>query len=160
MIIWGSKSREKIVAQGQFYCPRCRILRPYYKKRISRYFTIYFIPIFETKLLAEFIECDGCGTYFKPEVLQNINIEKESQFQNQIIKVIREISNQLEAGVPINFIITSLKEADANEDTIKSALYAATEGKISECENCRLVYKASLAYCSRCGRPLKRISTK
>ena len=69
MIIWGTKGRQKQLEQGTFYCPKCNDIRPYIRKRVSRYFTLYFIPLFETKNLGEFVECQGCKTGFDPKVL-------------------------------------------------------------------------------------------
>ena len=70
MIIWGSKGRQKELAEGTFYCPKCNDNRPYKKKRATRYFTLYFIPLFETKNLGEFVECQVCKTNFDPKVLE------------------------------------------------------------------------------------------
>jgi hypothetical protein len=39
-------------------------------KRLGQYFTLYFIPIFQTKELAKFVECSECKTQFKPEILE------------------------------------------------------------------------------------------
>ena len=54
MIIWGSKGKQKELAQGKFFCPKCNTIRPYKHKRVSRHFTLYFIPLFETQNLGEF----------------------------------------------------------------------------------------------------------
>ena len=42
MLIWGSKGKEKELSQGQFFCPKCNVLRPYKQKRVSKMFTLYF----------------------------------------------------------------------------------------------------------------------
>ena len=69
MIIFGSKGRQKELGHGTFYCPKCNDIRPYIQKRVSRYFTLYFIPLFETKNLGEVVECQSCKTSFDPKVL-------------------------------------------------------------------------------------------
>jgi hypothetical protein len=62
MIIWGSKVRESRIGAGTFFCPYCAADRPYTHKRMSRYFTLYFIPLFPTSTLAQYVECGKCGT--------------------------------------------------------------------------------------------------
>jgi transcription elongation factor Elf1 len=69
MIIWGSRGREKVISSGQFYCPKCNIMRPYKLKSVGRYFTLYFIPLFQTKKMGEYVECQFCHQAFKSEIL-------------------------------------------------------------------------------------------
>lgn len=73
MLIWGSKGKEKEISQGQFFCPKCGDLRPYKHKRVSKYFTLYFIPLFETKNLGEVVECQICSSGFDPKILEPDN---------------------------------------------------------------------------------------
>ncbi len=70
MIIWGSKSKEKEVGAGQFHCPNCDEQSSYIHKKVGRYFTLYFIPLFQTEELGEFVECQRCQQAYKPNVLQ------------------------------------------------------------------------------------------
>ena len=70
MIIWGSKGKQKIVGRGHFYCPKCNSTRPYEHIRIGKYFTLYFIPIFQTQNLGEYIECKTCFTPYKTSILE------------------------------------------------------------------------------------------
>jgi uncharacterized Zn finger protein (UPF0148 family) len=70
MIIYGSKARQKEISQGQFFCPVCKRIRNYKQYRINRYFTLFFIPIFPTKKLSEFIVCQGCMMPMSSEALQ------------------------------------------------------------------------------------------
>ena len=70
MIIFGTKGRTKEIGRGEFFCPNCRIQRPYIEKRISRYFTLYFIPIFPIKKLGEYVECQVCKKAYKPGILR------------------------------------------------------------------------------------------
>ena len=70
MLIWGSKGREKQLSQGQFFCLKCNGLRPDKEKRVSKMFTLYFIPLFETKNLGEFVEYQVCRSGFDPHILE------------------------------------------------------------------------------------------
>jgi len=155
MIIWGSKGREKTVAEGQFFCPKCRAMRPYKYKKVGKYFTLYFIPLFETKNLGEYIECQICRTPFKPEVLNySQSLEKDNEKEQQIKKMIKEFSDGLDAGASIQALATAIQSAGGNEEIVKAAIYAATQGKIKTCKNCGAAFKATLTYCSICGGPL------
>src|SRR5438045_828816 len=69
MIIWGSTGREKELASGRFYCPQCDSEQPYQHVRYSRYFTLYFIPLFPMENLGECIKCQSCQQTYKMEVL-------------------------------------------------------------------------------------------
>ena len=69
-IVFGSKSRAKKIGEGRFFCPKCRTEATYQHHRISRYFTLYFIPLFPISTLGEYVECTGCHAQFGPHVLQ------------------------------------------------------------------------------------------
>jgi len=69
-IVWGWKGRAKTIGQGSFNCPHCRGQRQYEHKKVQRWFTLYFIPLFPTATLGEAITCSGCNQSYTPEVLQ------------------------------------------------------------------------------------------
>ena len=68
MIIWGSKARERQIGSGTLFCPNCQVDSPYSHLRVSRYFTLYFIPLFPTQTLGGYVKCGRCGGAF-PEVI-------------------------------------------------------------------------------------------
>jgi hypothetical protein len=70
LIIWGTRSSEKVVGEGQFSCPQCRNHVPFTHKKLQRYFTLYFIPLFPIGTIAEFVECVYCRGNFQMQVLQ------------------------------------------------------------------------------------------
>ena len=57
-------------SSGEFNCPNCNSLRPYKLKRYAKYFTLFFIPLFQIKNLGEQVECQKCFMSFKPKVLE------------------------------------------------------------------------------------------
>ncbi|MBS0267316.1 MAG: zinc ribbon domain-containing protein [Planctomycetes bacterium] len=69
MIIWGSCGKEKVVGQEDFFCPRCRSEAVGDHVRVSRYFTLYFIPLFPISTVGEYIRCDECEGTFEMDVL-------------------------------------------------------------------------------------------
>lgn len=70
MVIWGSKGKSKTLGTGSFYCPHCQSHQLFKHEEVSRYFTLYFIPLIKTHKLGEYIECQSCLKTFKPEVMQ------------------------------------------------------------------------------------------
>jgi hypothetical protein len=68
VIIWGSTTKNNVVAQGEFYCPRCRAFTDYSRHAVRQYFTLYFIPLFPMGTLAEYIECQQCRGNFEPAI--------------------------------------------------------------------------------------------
>ena len=70
IIIWGSKNREKSVSEGTFFCPGCRSKVPYEQRKVSRWFTLYFVPVFPLETVGEWIRCRTCEGEFSANVLQ------------------------------------------------------------------------------------------
>ncbi|MBC7877466.1 MAG: zinc-ribbon domain-containing protein [Anaerolineales bacterium] len=69
MIVYGYRNREIVRGTGDFYCPKCEVQRQYKHKKIVRYFTLFFIPLFPLGTLNEYVECGVCGRTYKPEIL-------------------------------------------------------------------------------------------
>ena len=71
MIIYGYKNREIEQSSGSFHCSTCGARRLYKHKKIVRYFTLFFIPLFPLGKLSEYVECQLCRrTYqYQPEFL-------------------------------------------------------------------------------------------
>ena len=90
MIIWGSKGKDKTIGTGTFYCPHCKSHQAFRHAELSRYFTLYFIPLFKTHKLGEYIECQSCLKTFKPEVMQ---------YSRQFVGGIETDSSRLESPV-------------------------------------------------------------
>lgn len=71
MIIWGSRGLTSTLAAGTFACPECKAQRGYEKKQMRRFFTLYFIPLFPTETLGDWIECARCHAKYNDKVLEN-----------------------------------------------------------------------------------------
>lgn len=70
MIIWGHSQREKSLGSGEFDCPLCATRRPYTYRVLSNWLHVYFIPLFEAEVVAEFVRCETCHETFSVDVLQ------------------------------------------------------------------------------------------
>lgn len=69
MIIYGYKHKEIQLGTGQLHCFSCEVQRPYRHKKIVRYFTLFFIPLFPLGTISEYVECQVCGRTYAPEML-------------------------------------------------------------------------------------------
>lgn len=69
MIIYGYKHREIQLGTGHFHCSRCEVQRPYRHKKIVRYFTLFFIPLFPLGTISEYVECQVCGRTYSSDIL-------------------------------------------------------------------------------------------
>ena len=101
MLIWGSKGKSKVVGRGFFYCPNCQRNSPYKYCELGKYFTLYFLPIFQTDTITEYVECEVCGMQFKPSVLDH---NPEDNFRH----LLNTIRGFLEKGQPVALIIEQL----------------------------------------------------
>lgn len=69
ILIWGSRICKTDISSGRFYCPQCKAPSSYIRKKVSRRFTIYFIPLWQIDDLGEIVECQTCGQGFRTEIL-------------------------------------------------------------------------------------------
>ncbi len=69
MIIYGYRNREIEKGVGSFFCQKCETTRQYRHKKVVRYFSLFFVPLFPIGGLSEYIECSVCGRTYKPEAL-------------------------------------------------------------------------------------------
>ncbi|MBC8234710.1 MAG: zinc-ribbon domain-containing protein [Anaerolineales bacterium] len=150
MIIWGSKGKETVVGRGNFYCPQCQNQRHYIHKEMGKYFTLYFIPLFRTSMLGEFIECQTCFTPFEKAVLNY-----ENSVAKNAKKLIDVIQDEIESGIPLQVTFKSLLDSGVSKDAANTAISMATKGQMKICKSCEAVFTASLNFCSLCGKSLE-----
>jgi hypothetical protein len=117
LIIWGSKGKQEVISQGQFYCPKCNNNSRFLRKHVARYFTLYFIPLFKTKDLGEFIECQTCKSGFDPKVL-----EPGSQ---KILKVVASVRYSLLHGISPAEVRMKLMGEGATSETAEMIIKRA-----------------------------------
>ena len=140
MIIWGSKARTFTERQGNFYCPECGDYKDYKFIKVKKYFTLYFIPLFPTSDLGEYVECSECKSTFKESVLEHDPEEKEKTIRGLYWTACMNImiSIALADGEPkdseIEKIIDTFEnigEARLEKDTLLGLIRVVREGKSS-----------------------------
>lgn len=70
MIIFGVRGVTYGAGSGEFHCPHCRSRGPYRRRRVRRFFTLYFIPVLPLGLAGEYVECERCQRKYEPDVLE------------------------------------------------------------------------------------------
>ncbi len=72
LILFGTKDRREMIAEGQFVCPKCGVERHYEVISIKEWFTLFFVPILPTannEEREEFVECKTCKKVYDVDVL-------------------------------------------------------------------------------------------
>ena len=89
MIIYGYKNREVEQSSGSFHCSTCGVRRLYKHKKVVRYFTLFFIPLFPLGKLSEYVECQVCRrTYqYQPELLSPNSTDGLLQASEAVLNV-------------------------------------------------------------------------
>ena len=124
MLIWGTKGKVKEKDRGIFYCPNCQARRGYVLYELGKYFTLYFISIFRTKKIAEYVECTVCKMQFKSSVLINsalINLGLIYNFEDEVDPEddVETIILKFQTSVLINSALNNLGLIYNPEDDVK-----------------------------------------
>jgi len=69
MIIYGTTGIRSTMSNGNFYCPHCNEQRAYRQRKLVKWATLYFIPIFPMERVAEYVECSHCRSTYEVSVL-------------------------------------------------------------------------------------------
>lgn len=147
MLIWGSKGREIEQHSGRFYCPQCDAEQEYKLVRVATHFTLYFIPLFETKHHGDYVQCKRCNGQFKPDVLTY-------KPPSQVERVLYAIRKDLESGTPIQMARTKLLNGGVEQDIAEKLVTVAAGDKLRTCPVCDLIFVEGVPGCSGCGARL------
>src|SRR6188768_3254372 len=70
-VVFGSRVITLTVGVGKFHCPRCASIQSFKHLKRTRFFTLYFIPVFPMGEIDQRVECGHCGTAYNSNVLRN-----------------------------------------------------------------------------------------
>lgn len=70
MIFFGTRGVTLTGDSGDFLCPQCSKACTYKRRKVRRFFTLYFVPLIPLNLLGEYIECQTCKTAYNDNVLE------------------------------------------------------------------------------------------
>lgn len=82
MIIFGTRGINSTIKEGQFTCPQCATSKPYKHKKVTKFFTLYFIPLIPLGKAGEYVECQTCKGTFVPRVLDYNPNQQRNEFQS------------------------------------------------------------------------------
>lgn len=69
-IIFGTRGVTSTIKEGEFYCPQCACEKHYRHRKVTGFFTLYFIPLIPLGSRGEYVECQSCRNTFVERVLQ------------------------------------------------------------------------------------------
>lgn len=147
VLLLGSRGREVNAGTGEFYCPACGDMRPYHRKRIGRYFTVYFVPVFQIEKLAEWLQCEVCQGVFPIEVLQR----KPPPNPQHILD---EVRKDLTAGMSVQQIQIKLRNSGLRPDLMHKVIDIIIADHRLTCPKCKFEYLDSATFCGNCGTKL------
>lgn len=91
MIIFGTRGVRTTKAKGQFNCPQCEQKRDYRHRKVTQFFTLYFIPLIPLGNKGEYVECGHCKGTFIPRVINNQPSNDKQAFMAMYEKAIRHV---------------------------------------------------------------------
>ncbi len=156
MIVMGSKDRIIDLGAGRFYCPNCGVVRQYIRRRSARYFTLYFIPLFQVENKGEFVECSTCGYIYPTEILDPNNGQR-IYWGQQTTATIRA---NLESGMPIHMLMRRLVGDGFDPQLAFHNLWAVMGETARTCPSCHFTYHRSIQICANCGSELEEVLRK
>lgn len=77
MIIFGTRGVKSTIKSGNFHCPQCESNKTFRHRKVTKFFTLYFIPLIPLGSAGEYVECDSCKGTFIPRILDNISSKKD-----------------------------------------------------------------------------------
>jgi|TARA_B110000495_G_C22975406_1_gene572837 uncharacterized tellurite resistance protein B-like protein len=89
MIIFGTRGVKSTIKSGDFNCPQCEQSTPYRHRKVTKFFTLYFIPLIPLGSAGEYVECGTCKGTFIPRVLNSDNSSNKDEFLANYEKAIR-----------------------------------------------------------------------
>lgn len=148
IIIFGTRSQEQVIRQGNFYCPSCDAERRYSLIEVSSYFTLFFAPIFKTSSGSRFVKCQSCQKTFSDNVF-------DAAPPNPTERIARQFFQKANSGIPISIVKQTLINSGIDPEELQAAI-AGTFNKsdIKSCVKCNLHYLDSVDNCSNCGSEL------
>lgn len=79
MIFFGTTGIKSTLEKGHFDCPQCQCETRYKHKKVTKFFTLYFIPIIQLGKIGEYVECQNCKTTFVPRVKSFVKVKAKLQ---------------------------------------------------------------------------------
>lgn len=69
-IIFGTRGIRSTMQEGQFYCPQCDGQTRFKQKKVTQFFTLYFIPLIPLGNKGSYVECQSCRNTYIDRILE------------------------------------------------------------------------------------------
>ena len=66
ILLVGEKIIARVKGSGEFNCPVCNSHSSYKRIEERNYFTVLFFPVYPLGTVADYVQCDKCGSPFEP----------------------------------------------------------------------------------------------
>jgi hypothetical protein len=130
MIIWGSRGLDLKGPAGRFFCPDCNDDRDYQRRKVQRFFTLYFIPLIPLEVVHESVGCLTCKQQFTTAVLHydpRAEREQINQELNQHFRTVLGHFGRMSAGSREQVLQQIVRAMAAFDETAFSTDEARTE---------------------------------
>lgn len=121
-IIFGTRGIRSTVKEGQFYCPQCDGEVPYKHKKVTQFFTLYFVPLIPLGNKGEYVECQSCKNTYIERILHmrpTIDVTERPQPKRQVAAP----AHAIEGGEPKpNALLDKLLEEERKLTEAKAKL--------------------------------------
>lgn len=93
LIIFGTRGVRSTIKEGQFYCPQCVSDQSYKHKKVTQFFTLYFIPLIPLSNKGTYVECQSCKNTYIERVLDMARVVQVEEKQRAT--PVEQIQNRL-----------------------------------------------------------------
>ena len=118
-IIFGTRGIRSTIKEGQFACPQCASQQPYKHKKVTQFFTLYFIPLIPLGKKGDYIECQKCRNTFVERVLGNEQVVDVKENEPSSPKMEKQnppvaASMAIDKNTSVDEVQTILQNMDVN----------------------------------------------
>jgi uncharacterized tellurite resistance protein B-like protein len=118
IIIFGTRGVTSTIKDGRFHCPQCDTEKSYRHRKVTQFFTLYFIPVIPLGAKGTYVECQSCRNTYVERVLELSAIRVAvAQAESQPV---RDRSKDVAAGVTAAVAASAASGATATEKDMLS----------------------------------------
>ena len=99
IIIFGTRGVTSTIKDGSFYCPQCDCDKNYKHKKVTQFFTLYFIPVIPLGAKGTYVECQSCRNTYIERILQMAAV-KQAVVQEEQVPV-KDRSKEIAVGAAV-----------------------------------------------------------
>lgn len=112
-IIFGTRGIRSTMQEGQFHCPQCDGQTRFKQKKVTQFFTLYFIPLIPLGNKGSYVECQSCRNTYVDRILERRTEEIDITDRPEPK---RRVSNDPPKAIPESGKTLSLAEKLAAEE--------------------------------------------